>query len=106
MQPRPLLTRLLIRCFALVFLFCGTVPIWAAILTWTNTSGGNWNVAQNWSPNAVPGAGDTALVNSPGTYVVNVTAAASVASLTVGGAAGVQTLQLNGNILTATAVIN
>ena len=25
-----------------------------SIITWTNTSGGNWNVAANWSPNQVP----------------------------------------------------
>ena len=26
-----------------------------ASITWTNTAGGNWNTAQNWTPNQVPG---------------------------------------------------
>src|ERR1051325_2621703 len=32
----------------------------AATLTWTNSSGGNWNNAANWSPNQVPGTNDSA----------------------------------------------
>jgi hypothetical protein len=99
--------RLWIPSFALVFLFFGPPAAWAASITWTNSSGGNWNVADNWSPNQVPGAADTALINTPGTYVVNVNASADVASLTVGGAAGAQTLQVNNTTLTATkAAIN
>jgi hypothetical protein len=99
--------RLWIPSFALVFLFFGPPAVWAASITWTNSSGGNWNVADNWSPNQVPGAADTALINTPGTYVVNVNASADVASLTVGGAAGAQTLQVNNTSLTATkAAIN
>jgi hypothetical protein len=48
----------------------------------------------------VPGAADTALINTPGTYVVNVNSTADVASLTVGGAAGAQTLQvMSGGVL-------
>ena len=34
-------------------------------LVWTNTAGGNWNVAANWQPNRVPGASDTALLRHP-----------------------------------------
>jgi hypothetical protein len=26
----------------------------SATITWTNTSGGNWSVANNWNPNQVP----------------------------------------------------
>jgi hypothetical protein len=99
--------RLWISSFASVFLFFGPPVVWAASITWTNSSGGNWNVADNWSPNQVPGAADIALINTPGTYVVNVNASADVASLTVGGAAGAQTLQVNNTTLTATnAAIN
>ena len=47
----------------------------AASLVWTNTAGGNWNTAANWSPNQVPGATDSATIalgvnitnNSPST---------------------------------------
>ncbi len=94
----------LARSLALVFLFLGRAPLWADTITWTNASGGNWNVADNWSPNHAPGAADTALINTPGTYIVNVNSTAGAASLTVGGAAGVQTLQVIGTTLTATSV--
>jgi hypothetical protein len=29
-----------------------------ASYTWTNTAGGSWSTASNWSPNGVPGAND------------------------------------------------
>ena len=74
----------------------------AATLTWTNNSGGNWSVANNWSPNQVPTNSDTALITTPGTYtvtfdLVNVSVVTNVASLTLGaggGAAGVQTFSI------------
>src|ERR1039457_7308146 len=43
----------------------------AATITWTNTSGGNWSVAANWSPNQVPTNTDSVLITAPGTYTVN-----------------------------------
>ena len=62
-------------------------------LNWTNTLGGDWFVAQNWSPNIVPGAGDTANISQPGTYSVTiVTGAVSVITLNLGGQSGTQTL--------------
>ena len=63
--------------------------------TWTNTAGGNWSVAANWSPNVVPGPLDDAYITTPGSYTVTVYAAASVANLTLGGASGIQTLAIN-----------
>ena len=39
----------------------------AATITWTNTSGGNWSVANNWSPNQVPTNADVVLITTPGT---------------------------------------
>ncbi|HEV2391110.1 MAG TPA: hypothetical protein VG146_01970, partial [Verrucomicrobiae bacterium] len=67
----------------------------ATTYTWVNTAGGNWSVAANWSPAAVPGPADTANITTPGTYTVtNSTDNLSVANLTVGGASGVQTFQL------------
>jgi hypothetical protein len=75
----------------------------AAVMTWTNTAGGNWNLASNWSPNAVPGGTDTANVSAVGTYVITLDTNASVENLALGGAAsGVQTLQANGFVLVAT----
>src|SRR5690242_15169777 len=41
-----------------------------AVVTWTNTSGGNWYVATNWSPNQVPGPGDDAVITASGLYAV------------------------------------
>ncbi|HXG47914.1 MAG TPA: hypothetical protein VNO52_09835, partial [Methylomirabilota bacterium] len=76
----------------------------AATLVWTNTAGGAWNVAGNWSPNAVPAAADTAFITNAGTYTVTVNAAATVASLTVGDptAGGSPTLSLTAGAFTVT----
>ena len=65
----------------------------AAIITWTNTSGGNWSVANNWSPNQVPTNTDTALITTPGTYtvtfdLVNTSVVTNVANLTLGAGGG------------------
>ncbi|MBN9689779.1 MAG: cadherin repeat domain-containing protein [Verrucomicrobia bacterium] len=70
----------------------------AATLTWTNELGGNWSVAENWSPNQVPGNGDRAVINQVGTYTVTVTAPLTLGVLELGSAAGpgTQTLDLNG----------
>ena len=73
----------------------------SATITWTNTSGGFWSDATNWSPNQVPGNTDNALITTPGTYTVTLDLApnfqntvTNAANLTLGaggGAAGVQT---------------
>ena len=57
-----------VRCFSLLLVATTTMP--AATIIWTNTAGGTWNTAANWSPNIVPGAGDTANITTPGTYSV------------------------------------
>ncbi len=89
-------------------LLVGSLASRAASITWTNTGGGNWNVPANWSPNQVPGAADTALVTTPGTYAVTLNVSVTLSNLSLGGAAsGVQTLQANTFNLTATnALIN
>ncbi len=51
-------------------------------ITWTNTSGGNWSVAANWSPNEVPGPTDDASISSS---TVTLSANASASSLTLSG---------------------
>lgn len=79
----------------------------AATLTWTNTSGGNWNFVANWSPNAVPGAADTANLTTPGIYTVTLNADATIAALNLGAASGTQTLAMSANTLTPTVgVVN
>jgi hypothetical protein len=38
---------------------------------WTNLTDGDWNVAANWTPNLVPGAGDNALITNSVTVSLN-----------------------------------
>jgi hypothetical protein len=66
---------------------------YAASITWTNLAGGDWNVPVNWSPNQVPGSGDSATINR-GNVFVNTTASAN--NLVLGGSLPVA----------ATAVLN
>lgn len=75
-------------------------PVQAATVVWTNTAGGNWSLATNWSPNAVPAGGDTVVITNDGTYAVTVDASPTLAALTVGATNGTQTLNLNTGILT------
>ena len=63
----------------------------AATVTWTNVNGGSWSTPANWSPNFVPGAFDTALITTPGTYTITVGASVNVYALTLGAATGQQT---------------
>lgn len=63
----------------------------AASLTWTNTAGGSWNTAANWSPNAVPGATDTAKLTTPGNYTVILDAPVDLLGLELGASSGTGT---------------
>jgi hypothetical protein len=54
----------------------------AASILWTNTAGGNWSAAVNWSPNRVPGTADDATL-SPGSYAVTNDITTNVNSLTI-----------------------
>ena len=58
----------------------------AAVVRWTNTSGGLWSVVSNWDTGRVPGATDTAVIDLAGSYAVDVDVAAQVAALRVGPA--------------------
>ena len=71
-----------------------------APITWTNTSGGIWSDAANWSPNTVPGAGDAALITTSGSYTVTLDVNVTVGSLTLGGASGTQAFDVTGRTLT------
>ena len=74
----------------------------AAVINWTNTAGGNWNVAANWSPNQLPGSSDTAVITNDGTYTVTMDVSPTIGGLAVGATNGVntQTLLVNGQTLT------
>jgi len=65
----------------------------AVTRSWTNSAGGNWFVAANWSPNGLPGSSDSVTITNDGTYTVLVpTGAVATATITIGGGSGTQTL--------------
>ena len=72
----------------------------AAVISWNNTAGGSWGTAANWSPAQVPTATDDVVISLSGTYTVTLNVAATVASLTMGGASGTQTLLTTAPTLT------
>jgi hypothetical protein len=83
MKHALILLALLSTCTAHAFTF-----------TWTNTVGGNWSTATNWSPNAVPTPVDTANITTPGTYTITITnsGGVSLSNLNLGALSGTQTL--------------
>jgi hypothetical protein len=91
-------TRTLIASLVVsAFLATSAANAAAACDSWTNAAGGSWATASNWSTNAVPSTTDDACITLPGTYTVTLAPYSSaggdtVASLTIGGGAGTQTL--------------
>src|SRR5437899_1475948 len=85
----------------------------AATMVWTNTAGGNWSAATNWSPNAVPASGDTVFITNAGSYAVAIDVSPTLASLSAGNANGgaitlnlpSTTLTLNGASILETNVV-
>ncbi|HEY1375703.1 MAG TPA: PEP-CTERM sorting domain-containing protein [Gemmataceae bacterium] len=67
-------------------------PARAVDRTWTNTAGGNWGTAGNWSGGAVPTAADNALFTTPGTYTVTLSDARSITDVSL----AVSTVTVNG----------
>jgi hypothetical protein len=51
--------------------------------SWTNTAGGNWSTAANWSAGAAPAAATDATIAAVGTYTVTISSVASAHSLTI-----------------------
>jgi hypothetical protein len=95
-------TRLALVCF-LTFgaLTASVASAQACTEEWTNTSGGSWGTAANWSKDAVPGNTDEVCITAAGTYTVTLepytgASGATVKSLTLGGASGHQTLDIEG----------
>jgi hypothetical protein len=78
----------------------------ATSIVWTNTAGGNWNTASNWSPNQVPVSGDDVLITNAGIYTVTNTLSATLANLTLGGTNGIQTLTISSLTLTSLGLVN
>ena len=75
----------------------------ASDVSWTNLQGGNWNAAANWSTAAVPGPSDNAFITNAGSYTVTLDVNTAVASLTVGGGIGTQSLSVSIHKMTINA---
>jgi hypothetical protein len=89
----------LITCLLTLATFAFTAAAAQACTeTWTGNAGdGSWNSANNWSPAQVPGNTDAVCITLAGTYTVTLPASgANIASLTLGGSSGTQTLDVAG----------
>jgi hypothetical protein len=71
----------------------------AATIVWTNTSGGAWSAATNWSPNTVPSDGDEAIITNNGVYDVSLDIGPTISNLVIGGASGAQTFHTGTSVL-------
>ena len=58
-----------------------TTVHFVAMNTWTNTGGGDWSTASNWSGNTVPPSGQAVWIGNAGNYTVNVTNSQSIYGL-------------------------
>ena len=80
-------------------IWCLAVLLQADTSTWIQSAGGDWASAANWLPGGVPGPGDTAVVDLPGTYTVDVSGSVSVGTVRlVGGSGAEPTLRVLGNL--------
>jgi hypothetical protein len=86
---------LLVCVLAVALLAVSAAAAQACEVNWKGGSG-NWGTASAWSPEAVPTSGQTACITAAGTYTVTVSTDAVAKTLTVGGASGVQTLDVVG----------
>jgi hypothetical protein len=89
-------TRLASSTIVIGVAFLFNAHLLAADLIWIGGTG-NWNAAGHWSPAQVPTAADNTWITNSGTYTVTVPAGTTATnnSLTLGGAAGVQTLAVD-----------
>jgi filamentous hemagglutinin len=63
--------------------------------SWTNSKGGSWLTAENWSKKSVPTSSEEVCITENGTYTVELNGAgATVKALTIGGSSGSQTLSV------------
>ncbi|MFN7965043.1 MAG: hypothetical protein U0V87_05075 [Acidobacteriota bacterium] len=79
-----------------------SAPVQAPLVTksWNSTASGNWGDATKWTPSGVPTATDDVVITLAGTYTVTLNVSSQVASLTLGGSSGTQTLSMSANTLT------
>jgi hypothetical protein len=68
--------------------------------SWVGGTSSSWNETSNWSPAAVPGVNDTALITMDGEYSVVLDVDATVSKIVLGGSTGSQTLSLSNSTLT------
>lgn len=101
-QSHPRAGRLLFSVLNLL-LFLTALPLAARAGTviWTNTAGGLWSTATNWSPNQVPASGDIAVITNGGNYTVTLDSGATVGGIVLGASSGTstQTLAWTGGVL-------
>ncbi len=91
----------IVRSLAIALLtLVGFLPSAAqsATRSWVNPAGGNWNSPTNWDT-GVPGPADAAIITLSGTYAVTLDVNPTVASLTLGGTSGTQTLTASSRTL-------
>jgi len=74
--------------------------IGAPIFEWIAAEDGDWQDETKWSDSSVPQAGDMAVINVPGDYVVTMTGDVEVRGLVLGSDTGTQTLATGTNTLT------
>ena len=89
---------LLVSVLAVAFLGVSAAAAQAACnKTWTGGSG-DWEEASHWTPaGGPPSSSESACITAAGTYTVQLHAGGgNVASLTVGGSSGVQTVEVDG----------
>jgi hypothetical protein len=73
-----------------------------AATSYTLTNSGAWNVSMNWTPNGIPGAGDTAIITNAGKSITGLGGASpTVTTLTINGSGAVT---VDAGVLTVTGV--
>ena len=90
---------------AAIFL-TGIIQCRAATITWTNTTGGDWNVPANWSPNQAPANGDNVIITNSGSYAITNASGVTLDNLTLGATNGTQTLMISSLTLTNAGMVN
>ena len=71
-----------------------------AAVSWKSAVSGNWSDGTKWDTGVPPSLTDDAVIAVDGTYAVTLDGNITVNSLTLGGAAGIQTLSASGKTLT------
>ena len=82
------------------FSACAEVAEASTTVSWINAAGGLWSDPANWSTGTVPASGADVYITLDGIYTVTLDVSAMVGNLTLGGANGQQTLQVNSGSLT------